>query len=1669
MSPIAGGRIDIEVGADLSALNSEVQSGADSAADTLQGLIGKVAQFAAVAGVGLSFASVIETGNEFTRTLNSLSGVTGATAAEMDTLKAKSMELGNDVDLSATSANDAASAMLELSKGGFTVEQSMEAAKGTLQLAAAAQIDAAEAATIQSQALQAFGLDASYAATASDVLANAANASSAEITDIASGLAQSGAVANQFGLSIEDTSATLGMLANAGITGSDAGTLLKSTLLSLTDTSKPAQGAMETLGLTVYDAQGQFVGMESLIGQLQTASQNLTPELYQQATATLLGSDAMRLGGVAAEQGAAGFNSMRAAVGEQGAAAALAAAQNQGLPGVFERMGNTSERLQLQLYDLIDGPLTSLGTAVVDLADNALDNFDGVVANAQTSMTGLGGTLSNVALSDFPMLESAWGSLSNSGESLVGIASTAGTALLDLGEGALVSGGLLDTLQAAGQGASAGLSGVLNVVEPLASAAGSLVGVFSNLPGPIQTAALALVAFRVASSAFGTLMARPTSELGRFGTAIQNTGRFAQNLGPNLQSAAANARQFATATGAVVQTTRIGAVSVGGFGSSIAALGQRAPSIAAIQSSFVGAAGAAALAGQSLARTQGALAATGTAVRLGAGGLATALGGPVGIAITAAVVGLSLYASNQRKAAQATEEHKAAISGLIGNLDAETGALSEAGIKANAEALAKDGYIDKMKDAAFTTQEFTQATAGSVPELEKVNTALREQTQAALEGSGPFKVRADALKEMGISTDDLTRALMGDADAQDRVNGALDTHNKTSGEGTIRLKDFADGLGESGTNAVDLSLKLGSMNADLSEAQKQAQQAAQALADADPAARDLAKSMDTLSSSTASAEDKTSALKNALDILSGGAKGFDAAVAAANEQIGQLPELWAAAADTGAVDAAGNKILDYGTIIDQTTGRISLNTDASRALSESMYGVRDNMAAAAQAAQDYALKNGQSQDQARQAALVASRGIYDAFLKSSEGARLAGVDVDALAAALGILPPEKLVDLLVPNAGVVTAELENIKRLLDETPDNKAITVQSLSDDARSKLEDIGITVRELPDGQFEIIAQDQAARDKIRDLLIPQTLTVTIDTALTAKAQRDFNRDGVQGPVAPVLTPPGRADGGFLPTTGPGTEVVDGFLGLIGGMPAVRLDGGEAITRRTMAQKYPAELEQINAGTFPKLPGYATGGVIDGVTAAQQYVQGMDGMEYVPGSRDCSFVVSAAQSIAMGGEAKRLYTTYSLLDGMTAGLVAGGSPSDLFVVGTSQEHMSATVGGINIESGGAGGGVQYGRTAAGAFDPQFTSLYHLPLELISPPVSGDSSATSVGGYSYSGTSKKATWAEKDQIALERAVVAVQQAEEARDKTFANGKKSEADRQQAVLKITAAEQKVKDLEAKKNAAANGLDTPPAPQAPELTTNYTDDELSRLDLEAAVVEANRKRNEVYAASDPESTPEEKADADRALQRARNALTKSKSGGSSGTGAFTTADQWSAALGEIVGSAVTENVGDVLGYYGADDMGVVGKLAMVGLNAAMNPPEMQISPEEAQTQLPVTPGAPNWIEEFMKAMNPKLFDTGGEWASGTLGANMSGFSELVLTNDQRKYLESERNMIAALAKGGSQVAAAAPAGDPFAGQRPITINAKGYDRREVKAGVRAARVQEHFEGLSVRVQG
>lgn len=332
-------------------------------------------------GAGALAAGVasVKMAGDYEQGLNIFKSVSGATAQQMAMVAAKARELGQDASLPGVSARDAANAMTELSKAGLSVNDTLAASKGVMSLAKAGQIDVADAATIAAQALNAFKLKGSDAGKVADVLANGANASATDIRGLSLGLQQSAAVASQFGVSLEDTVTTLGLFANRGMQGSDAGTSLKTMLISLANPSKKASELMRTLGINAYDASGKFVGMRQLAQNLQNGLKGLSEEQKQQALATIFGTDAFRAAAFLADSAGKSYDDMSKAVGRSGAAMDLAKAQNSGFNGALDNLKSTIETVATDFGQKL---LPELTKVIKQLADSGVIEAFGNVLTA---------------------------------------------------------------------------------------------------------------------------------------------------------------------------------------------------------------------------------------------------------------------------------------------------------------------------------------------------------------------------------------------------------------------------------------------------------------------------------------------------------------------------------------------------------------------------------------------------------------------------------------------------------------------------------------------------------------------------------------------------------------------------------------------------------------------------------------------------------------------------------------------------------------------------------------------------------------------------------------------------------------------------------------------------------------------------------------------------------------------------------------------------------------------------------------------------------------------------------------------------------------------------------------------------------------------------------------
>jgi TP901 family phage tail tape measure protein len=341
---------------------------------------------AAVVGAGL----MIKTYADFDKQMSAVKATGGATASELNKLRDAAIDMGAKTTFS---ASESAAGIENLLKAGVAAKDVLGGGlAGSLDLAAAGELSVASAAEIAATAMTQFKLGGDDVTHIADLLAAGAGKAQGSVDDMAQALKQGGLVAAQTGLTIEETTGTLSAFASAGLLGSDAGTSMKTMLQRLSAPTKENAKLMEELGISAYDAQGQFVGMEQFAGQLTDALGDMTPAQRNAALATIFGSDAVRAASVIYDQGESGIRNWISAVDDQGYAAETAAARLDNLNGDVEALTGALESAFIKSgsggNDMLRG-LTQGITGVV----NALGSIDGSVLSGLTIALGAGGVV----------------------------------------------------------------------------------------------------------------------------------------------------------------------------------------------------------------------------------------------------------------------------------------------------------------------------------------------------------------------------------------------------------------------------------------------------------------------------------------------------------------------------------------------------------------------------------------------------------------------------------------------------------------------------------------------------------------------------------------------------------------------------------------------------------------------------------------------------------------------------------------------------------------------------------------------------------------------------------------------------------------------------------------------------------------------------------------------------------------------------------------------------------------------------------------------------------------------------------------------------------------------------------------------------------------------------
>lgn len=386
---------------------------ASSAISSLES-VGKAAlAFGAIGATAFAgfLASSVSVAADFEASMNRFSAITGDALDEaglkIEDFSKLFLKLGADTQYSAQQAADAG---IELAKGGIDVATiSAGGLEAALNLAAAGELELAEAANITAKqygvwvnAAASAEEKAAFLAEAADLLAQAANASTVNVDDLALGLANAGGVAKTAGLSFQETITTMALIAPAFSSAADAGTSFKTFLSRLIPTTTPAILAMEELGLwteeagsAFYDAQGNFVGMEKASQLLFEATKDLSEEQRVLAFTTIFGSDAVRAAAKIAEQGAVGFNTMGESMENAGTAAEQAKKRNQGFKFAMDQLLGSIETLQIVLGSALLPVLTEVIGLFTGGVNSVMEFFQGIAA-AEDPMLALSNAISSI-------------------------------------------------------------------------------------------------------------------------------------------------------------------------------------------------------------------------------------------------------------------------------------------------------------------------------------------------------------------------------------------------------------------------------------------------------------------------------------------------------------------------------------------------------------------------------------------------------------------------------------------------------------------------------------------------------------------------------------------------------------------------------------------------------------------------------------------------------------------------------------------------------------------------------------------------------------------------------------------------------------------------------------------------------------------------------------------------------------------------------------------------------------------------------------------------------------------------------------------------------------------------------------------------------------------------
>lgn len=309
---------------------------------------------ATATGAVAAGTAAINAGRSFEAGMSEVKAISGASRKDLEALTNKAKEMGATTKFSATQASEG---LKYMAMAGWNSQQMIAGLPGVMNLAAASGENLGTVSDIVTDALTAMGLKASDSAHFADVLATAASSSNTNVAMMGETFKYAAPVAGALGYNIEDLAQAIGLMGNAGIKSSQAGTSLRSILTRLAKPPKDCANAMEDYGISIKNSDGSMKSLMEVMENMRDSLQGLPKDEQSAAAAALGGQEAMSGLLAIVNASESDFNKLSKAIDNaSGAAQDQADIMNDNLQGALYELGSAAESAGIELYDNIKEP-----------------------------------------------------------------------------------------------------------------------------------------------------------------------------------------------------------------------------------------------------------------------------------------------------------------------------------------------------------------------------------------------------------------------------------------------------------------------------------------------------------------------------------------------------------------------------------------------------------------------------------------------------------------------------------------------------------------------------------------------------------------------------------------------------------------------------------------------------------------------------------------------------------------------------------------------------------------------------------------------------------------------------------------------------------------------------------------------------------------------------------------------------------------------------------------------------------------------------------------------------------------------------------------------------------------------------------------------------------------